>query len=66
MGVENLAVARTDSEAATLITSNIDDRDHAFILGSTNPSLPPLNSVMVEAERAGKNGDQLQAMRISG
>ncbi|KAK0503875.1 isocitrate lyase icl [Armillaria luteobubalina] len=62
MGVENLAVARTDSEAATLITSNIDDRDHAFILGSTNPSLPPLNSVMVEAERAGKSGDQLQAI----
>ncbi|KAK0244346.1 isocitrate lyase icl [Armillaria nabsnona] len=62
MGVENLAVARTDSEAATLITSNIDDRDHAFILGSTNPSLPPLNSVMVEAERTGKSGDQLQAI----
>jgi len=62
MGVENLAVARTDSEAATLITSNIDDRDHAFILGSTNASLPPLNTVMVEAEAAGKNGDQLQAI----
>ncbi|KAG7443139.1 isocitrate lyase icl [Guyanagaster necrorhizus] len=62
MGVENLAVARTDSEAATLITSNIDDRDHAFILGSTNPSLRPLNTVMTEAERLGKNGDQLQAI----
>ncbi|KAF7291567.1 Isocitrate lyase [Mycena chlorophos] len=60
MGVENLAVARTDSEAATLITSNIDDRDHPFILGNTNPSLPPLNTVMVEAERSGKSGDQLQ------
>ncbi|KAG6886412.1 Isocitrate lyase [Termitomyces sp. T32_za158] len=62
MGVENLAVARTDSEAATLITSNIDDRDHAFILGSTNPSLAPLNTVMVNAERAGKNGAELQAI----
>ncbi|KAG6814266.1 Isocitrate lyase [Tricholoma furcatifolium] len=62
MGVENLAIARTDSEAATLITSNIDDRDHAFILGSTNPSLEPLNTVMVAAERAGKNGAQLQAI----
>lgn len=60
MGVENLAICRTDSEAATLITSNIDDRDHAFIMGSTNPSLPPLNSVMVEAEMSGKSGDQLQ------
>jgi isocitrate lyase len=62
MGVENLAVARTDSEAATLITSNIDDRDHAFILGSTNPALPSLNAVMTEAEKQGKNGDQLQAI----
>jgi len=60
MGVENLVVARTDSEAATLITSNIDDRDHAFILGSTNASLRALNTVMVEAEAAGKNGDELQ------
>ncbi|KAJ3772402.1 isocitrate lyase icl [Lentinula raphanica] len=60
LGVENLAVARTDSEAATLITSNIDDRDHAFILGCTNPSLPPLNKTMVDAERAGKIGDELQ------
>jgi len=62
MGVDNLAIARTDSEAATLITSNIDDRDHPFILGSTNTSLPPLNAVMVEAERAGKSGPQLQAI----
>ncbi|KAF8630845.1 hypothetical protein AX17_005204 [Amanita inopinata Kibby_2008] len=62
MGVENLAVARTDSEAATLITSNIDDRDHPFILGSTNPTSRPLNTVMMEAEAAGKTGDQLQAI----
>lgn len=62
MGVENLAIARTDSEAATLITSNIDDRDHPFILGCTNALLPPLNTVMVEAEAAGKNGNQLQAI----
>ncbi|KAF5389209.1 hypothetical protein D9757_003476 [Collybiopsis confluens] len=62
MGVDNLAIARTDSEAATLITSNIDERDHPFILGCTNSSLPPLNKVMVDAERAGKNGDQLQTI----
>ncbi|KAF8194230.1 isocitrate lyase icl [Pholiota molesta] len=62
MGVENLAIARTDSEAATLITTNIDARDHAFILGSTNASLRPLNVVMVEAEALGKNGAELQAI----
>lgn len=62
MGVENLVIARTDSEAATLITTNVDERDHAFILGSTNPTLRPLVAVMSEAEKAGKTGDALQAV----
>lgn len=62
MGVENLIVARTDSEAATLITSNIDPRDHAFILGATNPALKPLVVEMAAAQDAGKNGDDLQAV----
>ena len=61
-GTDLLAVARTDSEAATLITSTIDPRDHAFILGSTNPALQPLNDLMIAAEQAGKTGDQLQAI----
>ncbi|KAG9315929.1 isocitrate lyase family-domain-containing protein [Chiua virens] len=62
MGVENVVISRTDSEAATLISSNIDNRDHPFILGSTNPSLSPLATVMLEAEAAGKSGDYLQAV----
>jgi len=62
MGVENLVVARTDSEAATLLTTNIDSRDHPFILGATNPKLQPLVTVMKEAEAAGKSGDALQAV----
>jgi isocitrate lyase len=32
MGVPSLIVARTDAEAAKLITSDIDERDHDFIL----------------------------------
>ncbi|KDN41517.1 isocitrate lyase and phosphorylmutase [Tilletiaria anomala UBC 951] len=60
MGVDNLCVARTDSEAATLITTNVDERDHSFILGSTNPNLEPLVDVMNRAEREGKTGDALQ------
>ncbi|KLO14811.1 isocitrate lyase [Schizopora paradoxa] len=60
MGVENLVVCRTDSEAATLITTNVDERDHAFILGSTNSSLRPLVTIMNEAEASGKTGDALQ------
>ncbi len=62
MGTDLLAVARTDSEAATLITSTIDPRDHAFILGMTNPALQPLSDLMVAAEQAGKTGPELQAI----
>ncbi|GAA5854568.1 hypothetical protein JCM8547_004888 [Rhodosporidiobolus lusitaniae] len=61
MGVENLAVARTDAEAATLLSSNVDERDHAFILGSTNPDLQEdLVSAMNIAERNNIVGDKLQ------
>ncbi|EEH07121.1 isocitrate lyase [Histoplasma capsulatum G186AR] len=60
MGTDLLAVARTDSEAATLITSTIDPRDHAFVVGSTNPNIKPLNDLMIAAEQAGKSGAQLQ------
>ncbi|KAJ2982523.1 hypothetical protein NUW58_g6423 [Xylaria curta] len=62
MGTDLLAIARTDAEAATLITTTIDPRDHAFIIGSTNPNLQPLNDLMIAAERAGKTGEQLQAI----
>lgn len=61
-GTDLVAVARTDAEAATLITTTIDPRDHAFILGSTNPNLQPLNDLMIAAEQAGKVGDELQAI----
>jgi len=62
MGTDLLAIARTDAEAATLITTTIDPRDHAYILGSTNPNLQPLNDLMITAEAAGKNGADLQAI----
>lgn len=62
MGVENLVVARTDSEAATLITTNVDERDHPFILGTPNESLGPLVALLNAAEASGKSGDALQAV----
>lgn len=62
MGVENIVVARTDAEAATLITSNIDPRDHEFVVGSTNPGLKPLATVLHEAESKGVQGAALQAV----
>ncbi|OBZ89491.1 Isocitrate lyase [Choanephora cucurbitarum] len=60
MGVDTLVVARTDAEAATLISSNIDPRDHEFLVGTTNPNVKPLASVMQEAETAGAQGAALQ------
>jgi len=38
MGVPTLVIARTDAEAATLITSDIDPRDHKFILNKERTS----------------------------
>lgn len=40
MQVPGIIVARTDAEAATLLDSNNDSRDHAYILGATNISIP--------------------------
>lgn len=60
MGVETLIVARSDAEAATLITTNIDPRDHSFILGATNPELRALNNLMHEAEQNGIQGEALE------
>lgn len=62
MGTDLVVIARTDAEAATLITTTIDPRDHAFIIGCTNPSLQPLNDFMMAAEWSGNSGAQLQAV----
>jgi isocitrate lyase len=61
LNTNTLVIARTDSEAATLISSNIDPRDHAFILGSTK-ALPPLVDVMLAGDIEGKSGEALQAI----
>ncbi|KAJ8609748.1 hypothetical protein MRB53_038985 [Persea americana] len=48
-----------------MITSTIDYRDHAFILGSTNPALQPLVDLMLAGEAAGKTGAELEAIESS-
>ena len=58
MGVETVIVARTDADAATLITSNVDPRDHPFILGSTVNS-EALAQVLFAAESKGTSGQAL-------
>jgi len=37
MGVPTILIARTDADAATLITSDVDERDHPFITGERTP-----------------------------
>ena len=53
MGTETIIVARTDAEAATLLDSNIDPRDHPFILGSTNADIGTCNDACQKASDAG-------------
>ncbi|CAM6050127.1 unnamed protein product [Sphagnum compactum] len=64
MGVEQILVARSDSVAATLLQTNIDPRDHSFILGASNPAVKgrPLVQVYADAAAANKSGPQLQAL----
>jgi isocitrate lyase len=61
MGIDCLVVTCIDSEAAMLIMSNIDIRNHQFILGSMNAGAHPLIHVMKEAAAHGMMSDTLQA-----
>lgn len=60
MGTELIIVARTDSEAATLIDTNIDPRDHPFILGTSNRNLPPLNQIVEDAVRSNCSAEEIE------
>jgi len=46
LGVPLVIVARTDAEAATLLDSNVDGRDHPFILGVTTPGMLSLRQTL--------------------
>ena len=54
MGTSTLVVARTDAEAATYLTSNIDHRDHGYILGASVPMDSTLNAATMSARAAGQ------------
>lgn len=60
LGVDLIIVARTDAEAATLLDSNVDGRDHPFILGATTPGTIPLNEAMGAAAGAGGNAANVE------
>ena len=60
LGSNLILVARTDAEAATLLDSNIDGRDHPFILGVTNPNIPSLLDVSASAKASNRDINQVQ------
>jgi len=59
LGTNTVIVARTDAEAATLLDSNIDGRDHPFILGVTAPGIGSLNDAIAAA--GGQNVDEVSS-----
>eukprot|EP00580_Thalassiosira_gravida_P018497 CAMPEP_0201672036 /NCGR_PEP_ID=MMETSP0494-20130426/31312_1 /ASSEMBLY_ACC=CAM_ASM_000839 /TAXON_ID=420259 /ORGANISM="Thalassiosira gravida, Strain GMp14c1" /LENGTH=589 /DNA_ID=CAMNT_0048153567 /DNA_START=197 /DNA_END=1963 /DNA_ORIENTATION=+ len=56
LGVELVIVARTDAEAATLLDSNMDGRDHPFILGVTVPGSISLRETIIASGVASGGG----------
>jgi isocitrate lyase len=60
MELDTLLVARTDAEAAEFVTSNLDERDHPFILGATNFNLGPYHKAIQEARRSGATESEVE------
>ncbi|KAI7459235.1 Methylisocitrate lyase, partial [Hortaea werneckii] len=61
MGCENLVIARTDSESGKLLSSAIDARDHEYILGVTDESIPPLAETLQVMETQGASSAEIDA-----
>lgn len=55
LGTSTVIVARTDAEAATLLDSNIDPRDHPFIMGVTTPGMLSLQATVAAAKKEGRD-----------
>ena len=51
MNVPGIIVARTDAEAANLLDSRGDERDHPFILGATNVNIPTYKAAFLALMR---------------
>lgn len=62
MGVSNVLIARTDSESGKLLSSNIDPRDHEFLLGVADVKAKNIKSqsqVLFELEQNGATADEI-------
>lgn len=64
MGVSNVLIARTDSESGKLLSSNIDPRDHEFLLGvadAKSKNVKSQNQLLYELELSGATADEINA-----
>src|SRR5204862_205460 len=66
MGVETLLVARTDAEAATLVTSDVDERDRRFLTGERTPEgffriRPGIETAIARAVSGGRSSTTAMA-----
>jgi len=59
MGASTVLIARTDASSATYIESNVDPRDHPFIVGATKPTKHTLNQALAEARNMGAGPAEL-------
>ncbi|TFK26800.1 isocitrate lyase [Coprinopsis marcescibilis] len=57
-----LLIARTDSESAKLISSNVDVADHEFIKGTTKKDTKSLAQILAEAEVNGASGVEIDKL----
>jgi isocitrate lyase len=67
MGVSNILIARTDSESGKLLSSNIDPRDHEFILGVadvTAKSIKSQSELLYELEINGASAAKINAAEL--
>ncbi|KAL8966151.1 MAG: hypothetical protein Q9197_006148 [Variospora fuerteventurae] len=58
MGCDTLLIARTDAESGKLLSSNIDVRDHEYILGVTD-NVEPLAETLQSMELRGVSGKEI-------
>jgi isocitrate lyase len=64
MGVSNIIIARTDSESGKLLSSNIDPRDHEFLLGVADVNAKKIKSqsqLLHELEMNGATAAEINA-----
>jgi isocitrate lyase len=67
MRVSNILIARTDSESGKLLSSNIDPRDHEFLLGVADIKAKNIKSqsqTLYELEANGATADEINAAEL--